>query len=933
MDGMTPMARSSLLGSVMLLSGCAGSGPRATAPASSRASAPVAQAAGELRPEVARTALPPKEPAWPPGIDPTVPQLPKLGREVVVDGKLTEYDGAISIPLQSAYQRVETNGRHEWRGADDLSAEAWAGWTERGIAVAVVVSDDDVVNRRDKDDLTEEDAVELFIDGRAGSDIASPKYGRGVYHVIAAAPTKGKPKRVVVAGRDPLDGLKVASKRSPGGYTVEALLPWTAFKRLSPGSGTVGLAFQVDEHDRRDRKQGRTVTLAHPAVRDLSRSPAGFERWQLVEKIVPGGSLGSQLSLDGPGTWAEEPPRELVVRLGAALAQRARSVRIISPLEHTAVPVQDQTATVVLNRASWPEGRVTFTTEARDAQDRRLGTSTTTFTNRGPTIRASLESLRTADLLSLPFQGAAWAAAAAALARLREAIAAQDLHWIEPRTREVRARIALLEDRPYELDRQYLHDLLVLGDDPESEVVIEYPAPRVATVTFVYGSIPLGSVRVTPHEGAVSAGRMRAETTTVLGYPAVVGRQWADWELMDADEIDPARQVFVWYPKTSDVYVVRPGDVDRFNADCRVALGPGAKVSTNLQERSLEQASRRAAVLVTGDPRLHPEFAHARYMRVFPRAGAVRVALAANGRRLDAQAPSYEAAELMLATVLAQKPVTLATMEELRQSVVRTVAPRAAPRPVRFQVGDLHMHSFCSDGQGSPVALMLQALYAGLSFAVLTDHNTVRCALQVQKQLVQHGVSYAAIAGEEFSTSYHAVIFPLQEALLPPLDMVEAAERAHALGAFIQWNHPTHWGGGMEHYATGLRGLGFDAWEHFPPRYDAWQKQGALPLMTGTTDTHAGTFGNSLERTLVFSESAGGAELADTLRNRRAVAILPPGDQLFYGPPEYVKQVQAALAEGHALRALRAERLRAALAGAKLAELVLASPRRGSEVP
>ncbi|MBN1605975.1 MAG: hypothetical protein JW940_05050 [Polyangiaceae bacterium] len=933
MSAMELVARGSLLGSMMLLSGCGGAGPRAIAPASSGTTASVAQASAEPRPDVARTALPPKEPAWPPGLDASLPQLPKLGREVAVDGRLTEYESAISIPLQSAYQRVKTNARHEWRGIDDLGAEAWVGWTDRGIAVAVVVSDDDVVNRRDKHDLTKEDAVELFIDGRSGSAFASPKYGPGAYHVIAAAPTQGKPKRVVVAGKHRPGGLEVASERSPGGYTVEALLPWSAFQRLSPGSGTVGLAFQVDEYDRRDGKRGRTVTLANPAVRDLARSPARFEPWRLVERIFPGGSLGSQLSLDGPRLWAEEPPRELVVRVGAALARRARSVRIASPVQHPEVPVQNRTATVMLDRAAWPEGRVSFTTEARDAQDRLLGVGSSAFTNRGPTIRASLESLRTADLLSHPFQGAAWAAAAAALARLREAIAAEDLDWIEPRAREVRARIALLEDRPYELDRQYLHDLLVLGDDPESEVVIEYPAPRVATVTFVYGSIPLGSVRVTPHQGALSAGRMRVETKTVLGYPALVGRQWAHWELMDEGEIDPARQVFVWYPKSNDVYAARPSDVDRFNANCRVALGPGARVSTHLQESSLKQASRRASVLVTGDPRPHREFAHAKYMRVFPRAGPVRVVLAADERRLDARAPSYQAAELMLTAVLAHKPVALATIEELRQSVVRTVAPRAAARPVRFQVGDLHMHTFCSDGQGSPVALMLQALYAGLSFAVLTDHNTLRCALHVQKQLAQYGVSYAAIAGEELTTSYHAVVFPLQEALLPPLDMAEAAKRAHAVGAFIQWNHPTHLGGGMEHYATGLRGLGFDAWEHFPPRYDAWHQQGTLPLMTGTTDTHTGTFGDSLERTLVFSESAGGSELADALRHRRAVAILPLGDGLFYGLPKYVKQVQAALSEGHGLRALRAERLRAALTGAKLEELVLASPTRQSEVP
>jgi len=237
------------------------------------------------------------------------------------------------------------------------------------------------------------------------------------------------------------------------------------------------------------------------------------------------------------------------------------------------------------------------------------------------------------------------------------------------------------------------------------------------------------------------------------------------------------------------------------------------------------------------------------------------------------------------------------------------------------------MHSFYSDGAVSPTALMLEAMYTEQDFSVLTDHDTLLGAERLRDLLARHGFAHPAIVGEEYTTFFHSVIFPLTTAIVPgpKPDARDLARQAHALGAFLQWNHPHFTSWGREYWATGGEAVGFDAWEHLPPRLDAWTRQGKLPLITGSTDSHDGTFGNLPERTLVFADSADGAALAGALRKKRAVAVLPEGGKLFYGPAAMVKRAQAALAEGTALRAARADRLRRTLARAKLADLVAAS--------
>jgi hypothetical protein len=123
-----------------------------------------------------------------------------------------------------------------------------------------------------------------------------------------------------------------------------------------------------------------------------------------------------------------------------------------------------------------------------------------------------------------------------------------------------------------------------------------------------------------------------------------------------------------------------------------------------------------------------------------------------------------------------------------------------------------------------------------------------------------------------------------------------------------------------------------DAWEHVPPRYDEWKKAGILPAITGTTDTHNGTFAGGghagTERTVIIAPAPTGENLAEAIRNKRVVAVSLTAPHFLYGSDEMTGIVWGALAEGKGLKEARAERLKATLKNADLMGLLRDSPTK-----
>jgi hypothetical protein len=307
----------------------------------------------------------------------------------------------------------------------------------------------------------------------------------------------------------------------------------------------------------------------------------------------------------------------------------------------------------------------------------------------------------------------------------------------------------------------------------------------------------------------------------------------------------------------------------------------------------------------------------------------------AENRLITVACPSKPVAERVAALVATGKPVLPSDVDAVRRDLVKLLGPQA-PAPISpderiLFCGDVHMHTFYSDGRPSPVGLALQTMYSYMDFAVLTDHNTIEGARVGQKLLRDYGFGYPFAVGEEITMGWaHLNAYPLRDLIpwtLSPYDTIKAA---HVQGAVIQWNHPeailSDWAKPL--LEKGIDGTGLDAWEHIPANYDAWKEAGVLPVIVGSTDSHDGTFAGHRERTIVLAPTAQGDDIAEAIRSGHAVALAWSRGRMLYGSDDLICRVWTALAEGQALKAAKAERLRNVLGTADLPGLLRASPPR-----
>lgn len=105
---------------------------------------------------------------------------------------------------------------------------------------------------------------------------------------------------------------------------------------------------------------------------------------------------------------------------------------------------------------------------------------------------------------------------------------------------------------------------------------------------------------------------------------------------------------------------------------------------------------------------------------------------------------------------------------------------------------DLHNHTaFSPDGLMSPAALLAAAKVRGLSCVAITDHNTIRGALQGAALAESDPALPRVIPGIELSTRDGEVIgLYLSEEIPPRLTVVEAITRIRGQGGLVCLPHP-----------------------------------------------------------------------------------------------------------------------------------------------
>ena len=155
--------------------------------------------------------------------------LRRAARETVVDGDLGEW-GTLVFDVESPAE-ITGHGRH--RGADDASFRFDLRWDDEALYAAVDVRDDSVVADGERS-AREQDHVSLLFDARPDPDrsenpglfaaIRSGVMAKLVSLVATLEEPRGDDVMRFFVGELP-DGVRVASRRTPGGYAVEVGIP------------------------------------------------------------------------------------------------------------------------------------------------------------------------------------------------------------------------------------------------------------------------------------------------------------------------------------------------------------------------------------------------------------------------------------------------------------------------------------------------------------------------------------------------------------------------------------------------------------------------------------------------------------------------------------------------------------------------------------
>jgi len=906
---------------------------------------------------------------WTPPILPVAQNVvPRLAQPLVIDGRLAEWGSACCVPVRSRGNIMYLAGNHQWLGPADAGMEAFCAWTPDGIALAANVTDNEVINRKSPATYYEHDCVELFVDARADDRFGKAPYSKGAYQFFVRPPVKDQPPDIVLASGQKLEGVRASGIVTPKGYAIEVLVPWSAFPGFTPKAGaSVGLEFMLDDYDARDGTEAQPCAMNCQAIRDLWQAPQNFMKWSLADELNIA-SLGAQAHLDARKIFFDNEKLTVGIELGSALSTRAAGarIRLIAPdgrdalnrtIKLAAMPAPWQAAK--RGELTWPTGKLqegyyvlSVTVDGKDG--RPLGMSSRPILSVGNMLEEMYAQLGKVNIAVIsqtdPLKAAGYLAAGACVERLKRGVETNDLEAITWAQREFDARMAVLETGQAPADG--LLDLLALGADPEAQVRVEFSSPTLAMVYFYSGSLPFAEAMVRDTGSAEQArkqvdpaGNAYLQPLTIAGQPAVLRTEGALSQNSELDRYQPARQVLA-YNVTYDSAILIDLDLLKYeNADA-VVYGPecapavrttveGWATERKVPVKTLAEALKGTFVIIAGKVPTQDEGMPkiGAVNKLKPTSGFNNLYVASGTRVISLMSPSRAVAVRLAELILAGQPISPKDADALRAELVKACAPNAQPAalPAGLQAycGDLHMHTFYSDGSVSPTALTLECMYAGLDFMAITDHMTLDGARLEKALLAKSGFDFPLTVGEEISRGWtHFNAYPLKT-VLPFTTEYDTIKAAHQQGAVIQWNHPDRsedWN--KAQYFQALTGTALDAWEHVPDYYEEWKAQGMLPVVTGTSDTHDNTPWS--ERTLILAPSAQGEDIAEAIRSGQAIAVslYEQRPEIFFGSEAMQARAWALLADGEALKQAHAERLRAMLKGADLVGLLKASQPR-----
>lgn len=205
--------------------------------------------------------------------------IPRAKAPIVVDGKMTEWQGAFAMPVNA--------GHSDWQNR----AAVWSLlWDHQNLYVGLRCLDEHIFNAQGF--IPEGgDGVEFYLDTRDGADLGRPDWTEGTLHCFYAPATNDELKaRVELRSGIPafanvkLTDAQAASSKTPDGYELEFKLPWRLFPHFKPAAGReIGLDLELSSGDGGKRTDRCWIFSGVEAV----ATPAVFGRLRLVDSWDP----------------------------------------------------------------------------------------------------------------------------------------------------------------------------------------------------------------------------------------------------------------------------------------------------------------------------------------------------------------------------------------------------------------------------------------------------------------------------------------------------------------------------------------------------------------------------------------------------------------------------------------------------------------------
>jgi GH18 family chitinase len=206
---------------------------------------------------------------------------------IVVDGKLDDWSETPDFVLNDQSQVVYSLAPKSWGGPQDLSADAWVGWTPDGLYFAFRVKDDVHVQGDSDSNLWHGDHMELQFDTLLDKDYTNPGMNDDDYQIGLSLGDYDKVPPVAYAWFNGPEApgavslIQMVDTITDDGYILEVFIPKAALADITLSEGaTFGMNISPSDTDLAG--QGQKVMLSTSSIRTYA-DPKTFGKITLVK--------------------------------------------------------------------------------------------------------------------------------------------------------------------------------------------------------------------------------------------------------------------------------------------------------------------------------------------------------------------------------------------------------------------------------------------------------------------------------------------------------------------------------------------------------------------------------------------------------------------------------------------------------------------------